>query len=73
MIGKPVINMATGTHIPCCWLDCFKDGVELHKVVIPQPGETINYVFCSERHRQYFIHSHRDMGNLPPGHRLTAT
>jgi hypothetical protein len=74
MIAKKVINMTTGAHIPCCWNDCFKDGVELHKFVdTSSPAETITFVFCSERHRGYFINSHRNMGQLPPGMRLSVT
>lgn len=70
-VGKPVINLSSGAHIPCGWDDCFRDGVELHKVVIREPNGRANFVFCSERHRQYFINSHRANGNLPAGYRST--
>lgn len=80
IIEKKVINHDRGgTHVMCAWDDCEKDGVELHKVRVldTKPGITptyIHYVFCSERHRQYWINSApRDgsigYGNLPAGYR----
>jgi hypothetical protein len=30
-------------------------------------------VFCTDRHKDYFMHSHISMGNLPPGSRLAVT
>lgn len=64
---------ATGTKIFCAWEDCDRDAYDLYKIVInhgrPATPYRTTYAFCSERHRQYFIHSHRDHGNLPPGTR----
>ncbi len=71
--GKSIINLSTGAHIPCCWDDCFKDGVQLHTCRVKEPTGTAHYVFCSERHRQYWINSHRRNGQLPPGFRLSVT
>lgn len=72
-VSKPVINKQTGAHLPCCWMDCWRDGVEVHKVRVRSGEEALDYVFCSERHRQFFIHSHRAQGMLPPGYRLAVT
>lgn len=61
----------------CCWEDCERQGVDLHKTRFHDhaPGlpcdstlaKHIWYVFCSERHRQYFLHSHVRNGHLPTG------
>lgn len=78
MIGKVVHVMGTDRRVKCCWTgpgadSCERDGLELYKIVIPQPGEVIHYVFCSQRHLEYFRYSHISFGKLPPGSRLTAT
>jgi hypothetical protein len=81
-VTKPIIKGGTGTRIVCCWFDCERDAYELHKVrhhyhhrAIPcdQAEDTAHpwAAFCSERHRQLYINSHRSMGNLPMGSRGT--
>lgn len=73
IIQKKVINRdAWGDRkIVCAWDDCERDGFDLYKcrVNYGTPGypQVVRYVFCSERHRQYWIHSHRSYGNLPSG------
>lgn len=62
-IARKVLSRDSGQWLLCCWDDCEKPGVEMHKIVF----ERISYVFCSERHRQYFAYSHMSLGNLPPG------
>ncbi len=61
----------TGGKILCAWEDCDRPGYDLYKVVIDygSPGRpyVTRYVFCSERHRLYFAHSHRENGKLPSG------
>lgn len=69
----------SGTHyVMCAWDTCEKDGLECNKVVVedskPQfrgtPSEKrIHYVFCTERHKAYWIASMRsgNNNNLPPG------
>ncbi len=75
LIEKPVINLdhAGDRHVMCAWDDCEKDGYELHKVRInygkADTPQIVNHVFCSDRHKQYFINSHRAYGSLPPGHK----
>lgn len=66
---RKVYNMSTGNRLMCCWTDCDRDGTTLHEVRVREGVRRIIYVFCSERHRLLFAHSHRDMGNLPPGYR----
>lgn len=60
-------------HLLCCWDDCEKYGLELYKLRVKYgtPGYPYNtwYVFCSERHLQYWRNSHRDLYNLPPGYK----
>lgn len=65
--------------LPCCWDDCERDGTTLHKAMHHDhpPALTCDnpvskhlwYVFCSERHRQLFLHSHIAYGRLPTGER----
>lgn len=76
-VSKSVINMSSGAHIPCCWDDCRRDGVELHKARVRERTEhgpgVAHYVFCSERHKMFWVNSHRDNGNLPAGYRLSVS
>lgn len=64
--------MRTMVHAPhteqpliCCWDDCQLIGFEEHKVIVKKtrkdPG--LAYVFCSDTHRDYFVHSHISYGN----------
>jgi hypothetical protein len=64
-------NPETGGRILCAWEDCPRYAVDLYKVKVNH-GRTatpyiVRYAFCSERHQAYWVHSHRDNGNLPPG------
>lgn len=65
-----------------------RPGFEMHKTVFHEhanywPDGTvmscdhplachINFVFCSETCRQYFLHSHISMGDLPKGYKNLA-
>lgn len=78
IIEKKVINLdhAGDRHVMCAWDDCERDGVDLHMVKInygtaDQP-HVVKHVFCTDRHKQYFIHSPRDHGHLPPGYRRSC-
>lgn len=85
-IQKKIINLDNGgdgrvteggTHyVLCAWLDCTNDAFELFKVRIRETKEGhepryINYAFCSERCKQYWLHDSRGQGgnNLPAGYR----
>lgn len=84
-IMRKVINFNNPSHpkILCCWDECDRDGFELHKVRVNygSPGSPYctTYIFCSERHRQYWLHAPdaaktgRKVGDLPPGYRLSIT
>lgn len=74
--NKVVINHDRGgTHVMCAWDTCTNDGYESNKVRINEGvGEDkyISYVFCTERHRNYFIDQLRPglyAGLLAPGNR----
>lgn len=73
ILHKKAINHDRGgTYVMCAWDTCEKSGYEMYKCVEYEnkPGHalhTITYVFCSERHKQYFIHSLVRANNLPPG------
>lgn len=77
-IARKVLSASTGNWIPCCWFECEKDGYELYKAVFHEHAreypcthplsQHVNFVFCGERHRQMYLHSHIQMGKLPPGY-----
>jgi len=73
IVEKKVINHDRGgTFVLCAWDTCERHGYETNKCVerISRPGQpllTITYVFCTERHKQYFVNSIHDVNNLPPG------
>jgi hypothetical protein len=79
-VVQKVLSFSSGTWITCCWFECEKPGVELHKSVLHDHAKElrcdhplashVNFVFCSETHKQLYLHSHRDMGKLPPGYRV---
>lgn len=66
-VHKKVLSRDTGLWLLCCWQDCERQGYELYKCVKHEINQDVAFVFCSERHRQYFLNSHRDNGNLPLG------
>lgn len=74
ILHKKVINLdhVGDRHVMCAWDTCERDGYEMHKVRVDY-GKTgphiVNYVFCTERHKQYWINSHRAYGQLPPGYK----
>jgi hypothetical protein len=75
IVEKKVINLDHGgsRHVMCAWDICENDGVELHKTRVnygttAQP-QVVNHVFCCENHKQYWINSTKQYGQLPPGYR----
>jgi len=60
--SKKVLSRDSGDWLLCCWDTCEKPGYEANKAVqrVTENSErkTVTYVFCSERHKQYFLHSH---------------
>jgi hypothetical protein len=79
-IAKKVHSYSSDTWINCAWFECDRQGYELYKIVthehVAMPcddprAEHIHFIFCTERHRQYFGHSHKNFGKLPPGYKLS--
>jgi hypothetical protein len=79
MMARKVLSSGGG-WIPCVWCHMHGQenrGYELYKSVFHEHSRLmpcdhplathINFVFCSERHKQYFRNSHVSMGNLPKG------
>lgn len=78
--GHRLRNPANGLLDDCGWDDCQKPGTTLYKVRIfegtdPRTGGPVYSwkIFCSERHRQYYVHAPRSHTKLPPGFRLACT
>ena len=82
--ARKVLSASSGEWIPCVWCHMqgeSRPGYELYKSVFHEHARNlpcdhplsqhINFVFCSERHRQFYLHSHRDLGNLPPGYKTS--
>jgi hypothetical protein len=88
IVEKKVINLdhAGDRHVMCAWDVCEKDGYENYKfveetgnVAAGWPSRPLTYVFCSEKHRQYWLQSYRQAkaghskefmhGMLPKGYR----
>lgn len=75
--SKRVYSHGGDNFIRCAWFECDQDGFELYKSVFHEHArglpcddprsEHVNFVFCSERHKQYYLHSHKDLNMLPPG------
>ncbi len=78
MAHGPVRRGATGQLIPCCFNDCGRLGTtryehrEFIEEVMGHPRYRI-YIFCSDRHRLLWEHSHKSLGNLPSGSRGMIT
>ena len=78
--AKKVMSASSGDWIKCVWCALNgqdNPGYELYKSVFHEHARQlpcnhpmanhVNFVFCSERHKQYYLHSHKDLGNLPEG------
>ena len=79
---QKIMSASTGNWVPCVWCRMNgedRPGYELHKSVFHEHAREIpcddpravhvNFVFCSERHRQYYLNSHKALGQLPAGFR----
>jgi uncharacterized protein involved in tellurium resistance len=76
IIQKKVINLDHDgdRHVMCAWDTCTNDGYEINKVRVntAAPGHDpvyVQYVFCTERHKQYWINSTKSYGDLPSGYK----
>lgn len=79
ILQKKVINLdhAGNRNVMCAWDTCEHDGYESFKVVkhlsVERGERTMSYVFCTERHKQYWLASMRpgNNNNLPSGFKGT--
>ncbi len=86
MNGKKILSLDKAARgetvwLRCCWDDCDKSATSLHQSLFHDHPKTyrcdhesakhVKYVFCTERHRQMFLHSHIAMGKLPAGFKGT--
>lgn len=58
-----------GQRILCAWDDCDRPGYDNYRVRVRELKKSvgegyINYVFCCENHKRYFVNSHRRYGYL---------
>lgn len=77
ILARKVLSSNSLSWIKCCWMHCDKRGVTLHMSVFHEHArslpcdhplsEHVKFIFCSEKCKQYYLYSHKDMGNLPPG------
>lgn len=54
----------TGELILCAWDDCETPGHDEIHIDQTSGGRKARYIFCTERHRQYYRNSPRSHGNL---------
>jgi hypothetical protein len=81
ILNKKVINhdSGDGRKIICAWDTCTNDGYECNKVRTKTHADGyeeryMDYVFCCERHKMYWVDQAMHPGNnnnLPPGYRRT--
>lgn len=74
---KRVWSKTSEKWIQCNWFECSRDGynnfryiVHDHSHLIPcnhHLATHVNYIFCCERHREYYENSPRNHWNLPAG------
>lgn len=82
IISRRAINLDHGVnggptkYVMCAWDDCEHDGYELYKVRLntgkADTPRIVTHLFCTERHKQYWLNSTRSYGNLPPGFRRST-
>jgi hypothetical protein len=68
-VHRKVLSRDTGVWLLCCWDTCERPGYDLYSAVVNDGFEpvyntefgmqylpkTIKYVFCSERHKMYWV------------------
>jgi hypothetical protein len=77
-VARKVLSFSSETWIRCAWFECEREGYELYKSVFHEHASTlacdnpvsshVHFIFCTERHRQFFRNSHLNFGQLPAGH-----
>lgn len=60
---------ANGTEekIRCAWADCWQPGHDEIHHDVQESGRQLRYIFCTGRHRLYYLQSHVAYGQLPAG------
>lgn len=62
------VRTHTDEKIVCCWDDCRKPGHDEIKVKLQHEDQAWwDYIFCTERHKALFVHSHVEYSRLPVG------
>jgi hypothetical protein len=76
-VGRHVVDTSDGETLLCCWSDCERPGLLLHRVRIyegvnPNTMEWIYSwkVFCKETHKFLYVNAPRSLNKLPPGCRV---
>lgn len=65
-----VTDPQSGRKLLCCWDDCEALGRnEIQATEGVEGGRRLTYIFCSDRHRAYWVNSHRSYGNAASGNR----
>lgn len=57
-----------GPYVWCAWDECESPGHDENKVISRNDaGADVHYIFCTERHKQFWLASPRGNGQLPSG------
>lgn len=64
--GKTLVRNDHGIPILCAWDTCEKAGYDEIKFVVNEPTKKLHYIFCSEVHKRYHLHGHREYGKKAP-------
>lgn len=68
--GWGTIRSFMGPHLlPCIWTECDRPARRENLVGVREGEKALFYFFCSDRHRQMWINSPKEMGNLAMGSR----
>lgn len=67
-IYRKVLSHDSGQWILCAWDECERQGYELYKARVNERQHIIQYIFCSERHKMYWVNSHIKFGKVPDGY-----
>lgn len=77
-MSKKILSRDSEHWLTCCWDECERPGYDSNRTLFHDhnPGmgcghplsKHLWYTFCTERHRQYFLNSHRSLGKLPAGY-----
>jgi hypothetical protein len=79
-VTKPVLSLDGHRWLTCCWFPCERQSYDLHKAVVHdharglscdhELSKHVQYTFCSDRCKMYWVNSHHALGDLPHGDKL---